>query len=249
MSESECRDLSDGDINGRAVGTFVRSACEAQWTPAGTCFIYDDKVYYTNTDCGQSPQYHNHNLVCKREAASYISSDTGVCGAGYTSDMSESECRKLSDGYINGRAVGTFVRSACEAQWTPAGTCFIYDDKLYYTNTDCGQNPSYHNHNLVCKFEETEVAVTKEEADEAARRRRERAQARLARGPPVSEHEQENAVGTGAYEVIGNTSKAITIFAIIGVLTVMYHGLKIVHKMVFTRNDFKQIKNHEDLEV
>jgi len=196
ISESECRDLSDGDINGRAVGTFVRSACEAQWTPAGTCFIFDDKVYYTNTDCGQNPQYQNHNLVCKREAASYIYSDTGVCGDGYTSEMSESECRDLSDGDINGRAVGTFWRSACEAQWTPAGTCFIYDDKLYYANADCGQNPSYHNHNLVCKYEETEVAVTQEEADEAARRRRERAQARLARGPPILEHEQENAVGS-----------------------------------------------------
>jgi len=47
------------------------------------------------------------------------------------------------------------------------------------------------------------------------------------------------------YQVIGIAPNAITIFAVIGALTMMYYGLKGVHKMVFATNDFLEINQEE----
>jgi len=43
------------------------------------------------------------------------------------------------------------------------------------------------------------------------------------------------------FEAIGITPNALTIFAVIGALTMMYYGLKSLHKMVFATNDFQEI--------
>jgi len=50
---------------------------------------------------------------------------------------------------------------------------------------------------------------------------------------------------TAAFEVIGTTENAITLFAFIGALTVVYYGVKGVHKMMFATSDFQEINENE----
>jgi len=99
---------------------------------------------------------------------------------------------------------------------------------------------------------ETEVGVVRKVSISAAQRRRERAPARAARRPGLrrieddaeSELELEEGVGT-VYEVVGNVDNAITVFAMIGALTMMYYAFKGIQKMMFATGDFKKIKEDE----
>jgi len=54
-----------------------------------------------------------------------------------------------------------------------------------------------------------------------------------------------HATFAGEYEVVGTAPNAITIFAVIGALTIMYHGLKKVHKMMFAKDNFQEINQDE----
>merc|ERR1719268_772228 len=99
---------------------------------------------------------------------------------------------------------------------------------------------------------ETEVGVVRKVSISAAQRRRERAPARAARRPGLrrieddaeSELELEEGVGT-VYEVVGNVDNAITVFAMIGALTMTYYAFKEIQKMMFATGDFKKIKEDE----
>merc|ERR1711973_887876 len=99
---------------------------------------------------------------------------------------------------------------------------------------------------------ETEVGIIRRVAISSAQRRRERRERRAARRPGLrraeddteSELEEEQGVGT-AFEVVGNMDIAITMLAFIGAFTMLYHGLKMVHKMVFPTSEFQKIDDNE----
>jgi len=50
---------------------------------------------------------------------------------------------------------------------------------------------------------------------------------------------------TAAFEVVGNMDFAITMLAFIGAFTMLYHGVKLVHKMTFTTNEFQKVNDNE----
>jgi len=58
-------------------------------------------------------------------------------------------------------------------------------------------------------------------------------------------YKRDQSHQTAVFQVVGTTYNAITMFAIIGAVTMLYHGLKGVQKMMFTTSKFQQIKDNE----
>jgi len=102
-------------------------------------------------------------LLVFTEATTLVVKD-GKCPNGYSPLADESECKSLAsktisqsatDGTISNLQTGSFKSSYCKGSWTPKNTCFVYrTSHVYYTNKDCGQNPAYESHWLVCKSNE-----------------------------------------------------------------------------------------------
>ena len=79
---------------------------------------------------------------------------TGVCPKGYSPISSETECKALAGQSVSDTNLSSFETSGCRDEWTPPQTCFAYkDNKLYFVNNECGQNPAYDRHRIVCKRE------------------------------------------------------------------------------------------------
>ena len=79
---------------------------------------------------------------------------TGVCPKGYSPLSSEAECKALAGQIVSDISLISFETSGCKKWWTPPQTCFAYtDNKLKFVNNDCGQNPGYDRHRIVCKKE------------------------------------------------------------------------------------------------
>jgi len=154
-------------------------------------------------------------------------------------------------------------RAACEAE-------AVDNDAPFYSysqeNTKCFYSTSCDNIKTSRKFPwkiykrvqsdetETEVGLIRKVAILSARNRRERAQARAARGPGLrrteddteSELEEEQSDETAAFQILGNNqSDGITMLAIFGALTTIYYGFKTVQKMMFRTGDFQKINEDE----
>ena len=79
---------------------------------------------------------------------------TGVCPIGYSRISSEAECRKVGGQTVSGIRINSFATSGCKKNWTPPQTCFVHiDNTLNFVNNECGQNPDYDRHRIVCKKE------------------------------------------------------------------------------------------------
>jgi len=66
--------------------------------------------------------------------------------------------------------------------------------------------------------------------------------------PGVSQNEEMQSKiekAAAAFQVVGNTENAVMLFAIIGAVSMMYYGLKRVHKMMFTTSEFQKINDNE----
>ena len=71
-SENECKALAGQTVSNRVLQGFRADCNSGGWTPQHTCFVYtNNKVFYVNADCGQSPRYDNHRLVCKKEGNNF----------------------------------------------------------------------------------------------------------------------------------------------------------------------------------
>ena len=79
---------------------------------------------------------------------------TGVCPNGYSPISNETECKALAGQIVSDSNLSSFETSRCHDTMPPPQTCFAYtDNKLYFVNNDCGQNPAYDRHRIVCKRE------------------------------------------------------------------------------------------------
>jgi len=250
ISEQECREMAGSEVNGNVVG-FSVTGCSGRWPPKGMCFEWGHNLYYVTRNCGQVPDYRISRVICRRNDCgnvvcptaicsadgsqaptpdgeccgdvklcpdtSLVSADTsGVCPSGYTSTISEGECREMAGGEVNGNVVG-FSVSGCSGRWPPKGTCFEWGHNLYYVNGNCGQVPDYRISRVICKRDGgAQIAL-----------------------------DSQNEKAAAEFEVIGTTNNAVTIFAIIGAISLMYHGVKKVHKVVFGTNDFHKINDNE----
>ena len=66
----------------------------------------------------------------------------------------EAECKALAGQTISNFGPLSFGQTGCSEAWTPAQTCFAFLDNLvYFVDEDCGQNPDYPTHRLVCKHD------------------------------------------------------------------------------------------------
>ena len=76
FTETECKELTGKTISNNEIGAFYYSGCSGAWTPAQTCFVGGQKPnprpYYVNRNCGQSPQYDTHRLICKKLGKTYL---------------------------------------------------------------------------------------------------------------------------------------------------------------------------------
>ena len=78
----------------------------------------------------------------------------GNCPNGYLPLSNEAECQALAGQTISNIGPLKFFvqQTGCGGKWTPSQTCFAYtDNRVYFVNEDCGQNPDYPTHRLVCK--------------------------------------------------------------------------------------------------
>jgi len=91
----------------------------------------------------------------KMLAGDYELVHDGICPNGYAPVSSENECKTLAGKTISNRVLKTFT-VGCNSKWTPPHTCFVWtnNNQVYYVNKECGQNPRYDNHRLVCKKED-----------------------------------------------------------------------------------------------
>jgi len=57
----------------------------------------------------------------------------------------------------------------------------------------------------------------------------------------------EMALETNAleFQVIDSTHNAVTLFAVIGAMSLVYHGVKKIHKVVFAPSEFQKINDDE----
>ena len=78
----------------------------------------------------------------------------GLCPSGYSSNVTETECREELPGMtISNQTMGDFRFSGCYGEWPPSQTCFSYgsDSTLHFVNTHCGQIANYGTHRVICK--------------------------------------------------------------------------------------------------
>ena len=76
----------------------------------------------------------------------------GKCSSGFSPISSATECQAIAGHTVSNIELGIFGASGCNEAWTPENTCFAWTDNiLRFANRDCGQNPAYQTHRLVCK--------------------------------------------------------------------------------------------------
>ena len=72
-SATECEAIAGQTVSNVDLGAFINSGCDRAWTPAGTCFVYtDNDLRFANRDCGQTPKYQTHRLVCKKYGSNFL---------------------------------------------------------------------------------------------------------------------------------------------------------------------------------
>jgi len=57
----------------------------------------------------------------------------------------------------------------------------------------------------------------------------------------IYQRDPNDQTDQAVFQVVGTTHNAITMFAIIGAVTMVYHGFKGVHKMIFATSEFQKI--------
>jgi len=263
MTELECFALMNYEVKESSYHAMYKApympgptflpACSGGWTPANTCYAKPESLtmVYVTKDCGQSGSFKNKDVMCKREDCAgfacpsglcsdgspppvpegsccpdpalcpvphVTADDSGRCPSGYSTTMTELQCYGLVGSEINGRVV-TFGQRGQAGYWPPINTCFVdeKDGKLYYAIATDRQVPKYDEFTVICN-PDSGAAIALESKNEAA---------------------------VAAFEVIDSTYNAVTIFACIGVMSLMYHGAKKIHKVVFGATDFKEINEAE----
>ena len=72
-SATECEAIAGHTVSNIDLGTFVESGCYEAWTPVNTCFAWtDNRLRFANSDCGQTPVYQTHRLVCKKRSNFFL---------------------------------------------------------------------------------------------------------------------------------------------------------------------------------
>ena len=75
----------------------------------------------------------------------------GICLNGYSPLSNETECKAIARQTISNIGLDGFDFSGCRASWTPPQTCFASSgNRVYFVDKDCGQNPNYKTHRLIC---------------------------------------------------------------------------------------------------
>merc|ERR1719210_1880836 len=100
--------------------------------------------------------FHGQASFLHKDTPVYVTVTTGICPDYYSPLTDLDECKNTLPGMkISNRIVTSFAQQGCRSWWTPAGTCFVFaSNKLLYTAKTCEvTNPSYHNHQLVCKLD------------------------------------------------------------------------------------------------
>jgi len=188
--------------------------------PFGRCVKCTNEMSH-----GRHPSWVAHEKV-DLDAAPSLPSVVGAeypntCPSGYTSQMTEPECRALVGSEVNGKTITHYGRTGCDPAWPPLGTCFEWQRQTFYVSFNCNQNPNYaRSITPICKDTgAAEIALNSENGGSAA--------------------------GFDPLEVLDSTHSAVTMLAFIGAMSLIYHGVKQVHKVVCGTNDFQKMKDDE----
>ena len=78
----------------------------------------------------------------------------GYCPYGYLPLPNEAECKALAGQTISNFGPLSFDHTGCSGAWTLVQTCFAdLNNLVYFVDEDCGQNPDFSTHRLVCKHD------------------------------------------------------------------------------------------------
>jgi len=119
-----------------------------------TC-ISSGKIDWASNSTSTPTERSNSTIATtERPGGPYMMVTDGLCPSGYSSNVTETECREELPGMtISNQTMGDFLFSGCYGEWPPSQTCFSYgsDSTLHFVNSTCGQIANYHSHRVICK--------------------------------------------------------------------------------------------------